>query len=52
MTKSDKQRIERLIENQSLHLNTKQFNHDCGVSAARGSFYDRWKAKNKQIRLA
>ena len=31
-------------------ITVKQFNHLCGVSAARGTFYDRYKAAQKSAK--
>ena len=50
MTKKQIAQAERVIAQKTVQLSTKSFNHDCGVAAARGSFYERWNAKNKQIR--
>ena len=45
MTKKEREKAEKDIELSTYNLSQKQFNHNCAVAAARGSFYDRYIAK-------
>ena len=47
MTKKEKQRLERLIEQASKPISWKQYGYLCGQAAARGDFYTRYM-QNKQ----
>ena len=45
MTKKEIEQAEKAIELTTYNQTQKTFNHNCGVAAARGSFYDRYTAK-------
>ena len=45
MTKKEREKAEKDIELSAYNLSQKQFNHNCGVAPARGSFYERYTAK-------
>ena len=45
MTKKEREKAAKDIELSTYNLSQKQFNHNCGVAAARGSFYERFCAK-------
>ena len=45
MTKKEREAAEKAFELSTYNLNQKNFNHNCYVVAARGSFYERYTAK-------
>ena len=45
MTQRERELAERAIQQSTYNLSQKQFNHNCGVAAVRGSFYERYTAK-------
>ena len=45
MTQKEREQAEKAIELSTYNLNQKTFNHNCGVAAAKGSFYERYTAK-------
>ena len=45
MTKEERELAEKAIELSTYNPNQKSFNNNCGVAAARGSFYERFCAK-------
>jgi len=49
MTKIEREAAEKAIELSAYNLNQKNFNHNCCVAAARGSFYERYTAKCRGI---
>ena len=45
MTKKERDFAEKAIELTTYNQTQRAFNHNCGVAAARGSFYERYTAK-------
>ena len=45
MIKKEREAAEKAFELSTYNLNQKNFNHNCCVAAARGSFYERYTAK-------
>ncbi len=48
MTKKERELAEKAIELTTYNQNVKTFNHNCGVAAARGAFYERFSAKRER----
>ena len=45
MTIKERDQAEKAIELTTYNQNVRTFNHNCGVAAARGSFYERYKRR-------
>jgi hypothetical protein len=45
MTRKERDLAEKAIELTTYNQTIQSFNHNCGVAAARGSFYERYTAK-------
>ena len=45
MTKKERDLAEKAIEMTTYSQSVRSFNHNCGVAAARASFYERYTAK-------
>ena len=43
MTQNERDLAEKAIEINTYNLTVRTFEHNCGVAAVRGSFYDRYK---------
>ena len=48
MTKKERELAEKAIELTMYNQNVKTFNHNCGVAAVRGTFYERFCAKRER----
>ena len=43
MTQKEREKAEKAIELTTYNQSVRTFNHNCGVAAVRGTFYDRYK---------